>query len=255
MKSIILCEGPDDIWFIAYYLNKTDGWDRIQGTTIQRYWKNYQVNPLDHHQQVEYLKRADDYVCIWCVGGKDRLAECLNICINKFVKEFPKDPLNAIIPVRDRDKDEIADVLSGFAAALPGNIVLKNKERTVFHVYCDGEDTVTSVIPLIIPFDREGAIETLLMKAVQESSEDGAVVVRSAEQYIDELVGQEGVRTHFLPHERLLVKAKYCAVVSVTNPNHSTGRFQDMVMSCPWETSPSVKKHFDVIRNAVTSKQ
>lgn len=253
MKSIILCEGPDDLWFIAYYLHKTIGWDTIRGTAIRRYWKNYQINPLDNRQQVQYLKRADDHVCIWCVGGKDRFAECLSICINKFVKEFPQDPLNAIIPVRDRDKDEIADILSGFAAALPGNIVLKNRERTAFAVDCDGENAVTGVIPLIIPFDREGAIETLLMKAVQEGSAEGATIVRSAEQYVDELASRSGVRARFLSHERLLVKAKYCSVVSITNPDHSTGRFQDMVMSCPWEASASVKMHFDVIRNAVTS--
>lgn len=27
MRTVILCEGNDDLCFIGYYLNKIDGWD------------------------------------------------------------------------------------------------------------------------------------------------------------------------------------------------------------------------------------
>ncbi len=29
MKSVILCEGADDLWVIAYYLNKKHGWNIV----------------------------------------------------------------------------------------------------------------------------------------------------------------------------------------------------------------------------------
>ena len=63
--------------------------------------------------------------------------------------------------------------------------------------------------------------------------------------------GKVGIK--YLASRRLILKAKYSAVIAVTNPDHSTGLFQDMVMACPWEKSPHVQEHFDVITRAVTS--
>ena len=56
----------------------------------------------------------------------------------------------------------------------------------------------------------------------------------------------------YLKHNREAVKAKYAAAIAATNPGHSTGLFQDLVLSCPWEDSEYVKRHFDVVLNAVT---
>ena len=253
MKSIILCEGSDDLWFIAYYLHKTAGWDVLRGSEIKRHWKNYQVNPLNEHQQVCYLKKDGDLTCIWCVGGKDCFAQCLKICVEKFVKEFPFDAVGAVVPVRDRDDDTIADILRKFETPLSEISPLQNQQTTEFHVSCYGEQVSVKVTPVIIPFAEQGAIESLLIASVRDDSEAGKTVAQSAEQFVDALAEQVDVRERYLPHKRQILKAKFSAVVAITNPEHSTARFQDMVVDCPWEQSPSVREHFDVIRHAVTS--
>ena len=44
MKSVVLCEGPDDLWFIAYYLYKCAGWDRCRQP--KEMWRNYEIGLL-----------------------------------------------------------------------------------------------------------------------------------------------------------------------------------------------------------------
>ena len=112
----------------------------------------------------------------------------------------------------------------------------------------------TGVTPVIIPFSEQGAIETILKTAIREEGEEEALIVNSAEKYISDLVSSGKVGIKYLSGSRLILKAKYSAVIAATNPDHSTGLFQDMVMACPWEKSPHVKEHFDVVLNAVTEQ-
>ena len=41
MRSIILCEGKDDLWFIAYFLHKTNGWVIDKG--FKKTWPYYKI--------------------------------------------------------------------------------------------------------------------------------------------------------------------------------------------------------------------
>lgn len=50
MRSVILCEGNDDLWFIAYFLNKVIGWD-INGTK----WKSPKLSCNNRFQDVQYM--------------------------------------------------------------------------------------------------------------------------------------------------------------------------------------------------------
>lgn len=52
MRSIILCEGKDDLWFIAYFLHKTDGW--VIDKDFKKTWPYYKIKPKDHTQDVQY---------------------------------------------------------------------------------------------------------------------------------------------------------------------------------------------------------
>ena len=93
----------------------------------------------------------------------------------------------------------------------------------------------------------------MLMHSVSERDAEGAVVVDEANSYIAKLCNRPEIGTNYLTHERQILKARYASTIAVTNPGHSTSLFQDMVMACPWEESPYVKEHFDVILRAISS--
>ena len=105
MKSVVLCEGPDDLWFIAYYLYKCAGWDRCRQP--KEMWRNYEIGLLNPKQQVEYLQKGNDGTAIWAVGGKDNFQRPISTLFDKFISNFPFDPIESIVIVRDRDNDTI----------------------------------------------------------------------------------------------------------------------------------------------------
>lgn len=59
MKSVVLCEGPDDLWFIGYYLNKVGGWEKCNSP-----WENYTIPILHNGQKVIFLKNRTDTVAV-----------------------------------------------------------------------------------------------------------------------------------------------------------------------------------------------
>ena len=105
---------------------------------------------------------------------------------------------------------------------------------------------------MIIPFDESGAIETILMGAVENSCEEGKTITTEANNYIDRLLKSNKLGEKYLCHARQVLKARYSAVVAATNPDHSTELFKGMVMASPWEQSEYVRSHFDVILKSIT---
>lgn len=248
MKSIVLCEGRDDLWFIAYYLHKTAGWD-----TCNPSWSNYNVVAQNHRQEVTYLEKGNDGVAVWCVGGKDCFDTAISTIFSKFIEDFPFDPIDSIVIVRDRDNDTTSEAISTIQGWLPKSVELNNKISTTWVDEIEGYNLAIKITPVVIPFSEEGAIETLLMRSIEEQDREGELIVQGANAYIDNLLAAPEIGAKYLHHGRLILKARYSAVIAATNPGHSTGLFRDMVMTCPWEESVYVKEHFDVIANAVSS--
>lgn len=253
MKSIILCEGPDDLWFLAYYLNKTADWDNCNQSQIRRFWPNYTLSVSNKKQQVLYMFHENDSAAIWCVAGKDSFDAAIQTILNKFVDNYPSDPINSLVLLRDRDMDRDEAILSRFESSFENKISLQNKASTIYSRLVDGENVRIRVTPVIIPFDDCGAIESLLMASVRDHSREGQIVVDEACRYIDCLNGNPEIGQAYLRHEREIVKAKFAATIAATNPGHATGLFQDLVLSCPWERSEYVKKHFDVALKAIST--
>lgn len=251
MKSVVLCEGHDDLWFISYYLHKTANWKIVKPS--KSVWKNYRLSPLTERQEIQYLSNGSDHIAIWSVCGKDSFERPIGELL-RFISDFPFDPIDSIVIVRDRDNDLIDDVLCKMNLWFDGNMDLTNKTTSNLSRVIEDYDVVTMVTPVIIPFNEEGAIETLLKTAIREEGAEEEFIVSSAEEYISNLVTSGKIRK-YLASSRLVLKAKYSTVIAATNPDHSTGLFQDMVMACPWEKSPHVKQHFDVILHAVTARR
>ena len=259
-RSVILCEGQDDLWFISYYLLHAAGWDNKRAKEL---WRNYQIKP-SKGQNVNYLKRKNDTALVWCVGGKDAFHDPV-ATLNDFNRKYPDSPIDSLVIVRDRDTDPepaILENLQGYFEKLDGYLpydsdpfVLKNQTATKYKVQSrDGREVLTCVTPIIIPFDEEGAVETLLINAVQESGPGGKAIVHSAKEFVSSLGKCDPVlKEGYLARQRMVLKAKFSSVIAITNPDHSTGSFQDMILKCPWDKSDTVKEYFSAILTSITS--
>jgi hypothetical protein len=110
----------------------------------------------------------------------------------------------------------------------------------------ENERYTMNISPIIIPFETEGALETILMAGIAETNDEDHFVVESAKKYIREIT-ESGTLTSYLQHDRLKLKAEFSAIISVTNPDRSTSTFDSLLLSHNWEEKPEVRKHLNLI--------
>ena len=210
MRSVIVCEGRDDLWFISYYLHKALKWDECDASL---WCKSYNLSAKSG-QKVFYMTSPDEkhQVAIFSSGGQNRL------------DRLPKEWLTL------NEKNE--------------PVLLRNE--------IDEVDVSTTILPVIIPFDEAGAIETLLLQAIEDSSDDGKRIAQSSREYIRQF--EVAPLSQYLNKQRLRTKAKYSAAVAITNPDHSTGTFMDFMLATPWEQSASIKTHMEKVVQLITGQ-
>lgn len=246
MNSIILCEGFDDIFFVGYYLFKTNTWTIEKNRKISDL---YDFPDIKHRNQaIEVYGKGDNTISIWCVGGKDSYEQSFKF-MQKINEQFPQEGFQQVFLLCDRDNSEIEDCLTIIEETMKkyGLAVgkLNNNVPNQFQYEVEGDIYNFCVIPIIIPFDETGALETVLLKAIEETGEVDSFIVHEGKKYIDGLLNM-GVQKKYLKHDRLVLKAKFSSVISVTNPDRSTALFNALLMSNPWEEKESIKEHFGI---------
>lgn len=234
---------------IVYYLHKCARW--APTASINSVWKNYRITALNNRQEVKCFSCGNNHVAIWNVCGKDSFEKPVRSLMH-LIDTYPFDPVDSIVIVRDRDDDSIPQILQSMESWIGNSIRLENKTTSMLDREIDDCYVEIYVTPVIIPFSEEDAIETILKRAIKEQGEEESTIVDEADKYISALMATGLVGNKYLSHSRLVLKARYSAVIAATNPDHSTSLFQSMVMACPWEQSPHVREHFDVVLNAIS---
>lgn len=256
MRSVIVCEGRDDLWFISYYLHKALKWNECDASL---WCKSYNLSAKSG-QKVFYMTSPDEkhQVSIFSSGGQNRL-DCLPKEWLTLNEKNPSSAIDAIIIFRDcddRSPDELAHSMNNWFADcttwLPSHFVLNNNEPVLLRNEIDEVDVSTTILPVIIPFDEAGAIETLLLQAIEDSSDDGKRIAQSSREYIRQF--EDAPLSQYLNKQRLRTKAKYSAAVAITNPDHSTGTFMDFMLATPWEQSASIKTHMEKVVQLITGQ-
>lgn len=247
MRTVILCEGSDDLSFIAYYLNKLDGWD-----TKGAKWDPPMLAYDEKYQSVWYMhkKGSPHSVSIQSTGGQDRL-EAVVKDILYMNEQNPMNPVNTLILFRDCDDRPQEDVAHSMESWFGDSVSLFNQEICEYKTEIDEIPLSLSILPVIIPFDEEGAIETLLLKAISDRGTEGKYIVEHAERYISE--AKKSVSS-YLKKQRLVVKAKFSAAISITNPDHSTSEFMKMMYATSWEKSASIHHHMDKLIQVINGE-
>lgn len=248
-KNIILCEGFDEVYLLGYYLYKTSNWERNSDSKIfSEYYTLPKVNP--RNQMIEVYGKNSDSLAIWGVGGKDNFLEPF-----KFIKNInlnhPENGINQVFILQDRDNNKISDSLNIINKLLTECGIdvklLENNNINKWQFEIEGDKYETSVVPIILPFDEEGAIETILMKAIEKSGKEEEFIVCEAKKYIEKFISSEFRLEKYLKHNREILKAKFSAIISVTNPDRSTGTFNTLLMSHDWEKKEYIVEHFKLI--------
>ena len=245
MNNLILCEGFDDAYILGYFLHKTKRWKR---TNEEGFHENYKFPKAKRNQGIEYYKKDDSKskLAIWSVGGKDSYNEAIKF-IATVNEQHPDFGIANVFIITDSDDQKPKEHLKHFESILEKNNInideLKNNECTTYNYTIEGKDYKLNIVPIIIPFDAEGAIETILIRAIKEATQEDSFIVDKAKEYVRVIKDSEKVNS-YLQKNRQILKAEFSAIISITNPDCSTTIYNNLLMSHEWEKSEHIKNQF-----------
>jgi len=258
MRSLILCEAHDEVYFLGYYLYKTEGWLYCKSEELS---VNYDLpKSKAKNQIIEVYQKENNLVAIWGVGGKDSFTKSFEF-IERVNHRNPESGIEQVFIFLDRDESEIEECLKAMENEMKDSGLsvadLKNNQCNVFPFEIEDEIYQLNVIPVIIPFDEKGALENVLLSAIASEDEEGKFIVHTAKAYIDDFL-KSGKQVKYLQKKRLETKAEFSAAISITNPDRSTVEYNTLLMSHPWEEKEVIKRHFRILneelgKNAIKS--
>ena len=117
-RSIILCEGFDEVYILGYYLFKTNSWKLVSNNKNKKFSEYYslpKVNP--RNQLIEIYEKNEDRLAIWSVGGKDNFLKAFQ-SIKEINFNQPEYAINQVFIIQDRDNSEIESALEKIKSTL-----------------------------------------------------------------------------------------------------------------------------------------
>ena len=108
MRSLILCEGHDEVYILGYYLYKTNGWMRQESGELSEGYKL--PRNRDRNQLIEVYKKESDLVAIWGVGGKDNFTKSFKF-LEMANRINPESAIEQVFILLDRDHLDIEECL------------------------------------------------------------------------------------------------------------------------------------------------
>ena len=231
---MIICEGQDDLWFISYFLHKKDLWER---SSLQRF-EYYKIPEEKGIRHILYLQKDNKTLAVASAGGQDKIKSVVDdiAVINRL---HPQTPIDKIVVFRDSDDRMPNELAFDTGRLFNDDLTLSNNVSGSFTFRGEESSINISVLPVIVPADEPGAIETVLMQSISDMHLAGKKAVSHANEFINTAISD--VRPVYLRKQREITKAKYSATLSITNPTRSRDNFEELMMSIDWENSPSVE--------------
>lgn len=237
MKSILLCEGKSDAILISYYLNKTKGWefsnkkDKRKITIPVRNQEN---------EEVKWYSLNDDLLVIWGVGGKDNLRYSINEVLKNIRFEKRERAFDKIVILRDRDNTEDIDSILQELSECLDVIRLENNNWNEVEYINEFNDLINvKILPIIIPFNKHGALETFLLEAITEMGEEESLIVNKSKEFISNFR-----LAKYLFNERLKLKGELAVTLGTMFPQKTFTPIDYMLKDINWEEYRTIQEGF-----------
>lgn len=238
MNSVILCEGPTDAILLSYYMEKVYGWSYSKKAP-----KSYTKIEVESNQEANWYKRGEDYLLIYGVGGKDNFANVIKKYISQVLQNYPQeDSFGRIIIISDKDEKDMSEVerfhqqwLFPYASEVKNAQWIENSFKDNF-----GNKQTLYTLSIIIPLEKQGAMETTLLDAISEDEYDKGIVVQSKEFVCDIRPNAE----KYIKSDRLVLKAHLSTVFAIMSPEKVFEHLDSLIKEVPWEKSETLRECF-----------
>ncbi|KYH34430.1 hypothetical protein CLTEP_16630 [Clostridium tepidiprofundi DSM 19306] len=241
MKNIIFCEGSTDAILLSYYLGKVVGWNYNKRLT-----KKIGLPIRNHENEEVYVYSKDEKeLIIWAVGGQNNFHYAISHIIQANEVLERDNAYKKLIILKDRDQfEENNKILREIEDIFMDNgikIDFKNNNDWVHYIYSNNydEENHIEVLPIIIPFDKEGALETFILDAICEMGEEESHVVGKSKEFISGFS-----LTKYLNTQRLRVKGELAVALGTLFPQKTFTPIDSMLKSIRWEEYETIQNGF-----------
>lgn len=239
MNKLILCEGKTDAVLLSYYLEKTCGW------THRNAPKNLNIKTDEIKGESAYWYHKEDESLLICgVGGKGNFGSFFREKILPAMVD--SSAFSKISVVTDRDDRVEQSIIDSFCASFRPIITSIMNDTWVTNIYENSYKQHASVdfLLVVIPTDREGALETLLMEAISEKEYDKVIVTRSI-AYVDEI---QPIAAEYIHKNRLKLKSCLGVTWAIQYPEKLFSFIDEQIRSVKWEESRVLDQCFQQLK-------
>lgn len=241
MKNIIFCEGKTDAILLSYYLGKVAGWEfdnkltRKTGLPIRN----------NENEEVNVYTKADSELIIWAVGGVNNLDYSISSILEATKVLEKEKSYKKLIILMDRDQaEDDSRILEKIKANIANQEIhlsrLSNNEwSTCNYINEFEEENVIEILPIIIPFDKQGALETFLMDAICDFGEEEASIVNKSKEFISSFN-----LINYLKNQRLKLKGELAVTLGTMFPEKTFTPIDSMLKQINWEEYRTIQEGF-----------
>jgi len=151
-----------------------------------------------------------------------------------------------IAVVTDRDQRRISSICDSIKSSF--NPVITDVENNAWrkNSYKNSYGQIVDVdfFMLVIPSEKEGALETLLLDAISEDPYDEVIVDRSKE-YVDHITPQAA---RYIQNDRLKLKAYLGVAWAIQYPSKVFTLIDEQMRTVQWEKSSILEDCFRILK-------
>ena len=232
MTELMLVEGVSDVQLISCYLQNVYGWKQEKSNTLG-------IVRMDRHDHIESLSKEGNELVVCGVGGNGKFEQFVNQHrINSMLVE--RD-IASVMVVTDHDEDSVPKIKKNINASF--DVVSFEPGEWRSNDIKDSFGLIKNIKTylLIVPTNKKGALENVIIDALKDIPEEKAVIE-------EVMVFVNSLRSELLPDLQQINKANKATVgtfFSVRYPKHALRSFGIAVSKIDWSKSDSVRDLFE----------
>jgi hypothetical protein len=239
MHSVIICEGKTDAILLSYFLIKLYGWKHAKKHLL----KLSSNEAIDRENEIInwYInsEKPERGLVIWGVGGISQVPTKLSSVIDRTINEREENKrFDRIAIYFDRDTkslDECHTLTETWChdcgIGLPDDYCINMwTDISVELAMTPRESHTIQIMYVVIPPNEPGNLESFLIKAIRDSSDDGSTLVDRADDFIAHLPDEP-----YLLRQRLRGKAWLGTILSVMSPDWVFSTIDERLHQIEWE--------------------
>lgn len=155
--------------------------------------------------------------------------------------------INSLAVVTDRDFNTTLNLEEEISSYVNYGVRLNNNMwRDCNYKDSFGEPKCLKVLLTIIPKDKGGALETIMLEAVKMRGSEEEKLGNEVEKFIEKLKSE---RLSYLSKERFVIKSKLGCTLNIMDPERT---FKDIIptfYNIPWGKYKIIEDHLENLKN------